>query len=157
MGRVFRRGELKQAIVHVLAVIGDAHGYAIMGELEKRVGGGWKPSPGAIYPALVALVETGHLETCDRDGTQVYALTESGRRLADDSEWARRWSSLSVRAEESEHRVAVGSLLDRFAAGSKVRRRLAGPEQQKTIESVLAKVHGEIEELLEGGDGDGDG
>ena len=61
MSRVFRRGELKQAIIVVLADLGDAHGYAIMSELESRVGGGWKPSPGAIYPALLALVETGYL------------------------------------------------------------------------------------------------
>jgi len=44
----FKRGELKQAIVAVLAALGEAHGYAIMGELKERVGGRWRPSPGAI-------------------------------------------------------------------------------------------------------------
>jgi DNA-binding PadR family transcriptional regulator len=68
MGRVFQRGELKQAVLVVLADLGEAHGYAIMGELESRVGGGWKPSPGAIYPAILALVETGHLRVFDQDG-----------------------------------------------------------------------------------------
>lgn len=155
MGRVFRRGELKQAIVHVLAAVGEAHGYAIMGELEDRVGGGWKPSPGAIYPALLALAETGHVQTADRDGVQVYTLTASGRRLAEGSDWARRWSSLAARAEESEERVSVGSLLDRFAADSSVRRRIAGPPQQETIGSILARAQMEIEESLEEGEKDG--
>ncbi|HEX6285936.1 MAG TPA: PadR family transcriptional regulator [Acidimicrobiia bacterium] len=152
MSRIFRRGELKQAIVHVLASVGEAHGYAIMGELEARIGGGWKPSPGAIYPALLGLVEAGHLEISERDGVQVYALTDSGRHLAESSEWARRWSSLNARAEESENRLAVGSLLDRFAASSAVRRRLAGPSQQARIESILARTQMEIEESLEEGE-----
>ena len=51
-----------------------------MAELKERVGGGWKPSPGAIYPALIALVETGHVQTVDRDGTRIYSLTKADYR-----------------------------------------------------------------------------
>jgi len=151
MGRVFRRGELKQAIAVVLAEVGEAHGYAIMGELKERVGGGWKPSPGAIYPALLALVETGHVRTVDRDGVQVYALTDLGRKATEGTGWGRQWSSLITRADETEQRAAVGSLLDRFAAESPTRRRLAGAAQQEIIASILERAHEEIEQLLEDG------
>ena len=82
MGRVFKRGELKQVILVVLDSIGAGHGYAIMGELKDRVGGGWKPSPGAIYPALLALVEQGLVATADRDGSRVYSLTAAGETEA---------------------------------------------------------------------------
>ncbi|HET8742068.1 MAG TPA: PadR family transcriptional regulator, partial [Gaiella sp.] len=82
MSRIFRRGELKEAIVVVLATLGEAHGYAIMGALKERVGGTWKPSPGAIYPALVALVESGYVESFDEEGTRTYALTQAGREAA---------------------------------------------------------------------------
>jgi DNA-binding PadR family transcriptional regulator len=95
MGRIFRRGELKEAIVVVLTALGEAHGYAIMNELKERIGGGWKPSPGAIYPALLALVETGHVRTAERDGTRVYSLTDAGRRAAKAVSWAGRWRSPS--------------------------------------------------------------
>ena len=61
MSRIFHRGELKEAVLLVLDSLGEAHGYAIMAELKDRVGSGWKPSPGAIYPALLALVGTGHV------------------------------------------------------------------------------------------------
>jgi DNA-binding PadR family transcriptional regulator len=155
MSRIFRRGELKEAIVVVLASLGEAHGYAIMAELKERVGGGWKPSPGAIYPALIALVETGHIETADRDGTRVYSLTALGRRAAESHGSASRWASLSARAERGDERVAVGSLLDRFAADSGLRRRLAGPEQRQRIETILAHASGEIERTLEEGEDDG--
>ena len=52
---------MKEAIVVVLAALGEAHGYAIMSELKDRIGGRWKPSPGGIYPARLALAETGHV------------------------------------------------------------------------------------------------
>jgi DNA-binding PadR family transcriptional regulator len=155
MSRVFRRGELKEAIVIVLAALGEAHGYAIMGALKERVGGGWKPSPGAIYPALLALEETGHVETVDRDGTRTYALTDLGREAAHALGSEGRWSALTARAEQGETRVAVGSLLDRFASGSPLRRRLASVDQRKEIDEILGRVGTELEELLTRGENDG--
>jgi DNA-binding PadR family transcriptional regulator len=155
MSRIFRRGELKEAIVLVLASLGEAHGYAIMAELKERVGGGWRPSPGAIYPALIALVETGHVQTADRDGTRVYSLTESGRLAAEAQSTASRWASLSARAKRGDERVAIGSLLDRFAAESGLRRRLAGSGQRPQIEAILARAGDEIEQTLEEGENDG--
>jgi DNA-binding PadR family transcriptional regulator len=155
MGRVFRRGELKEAIVVVLASLGEAHGYAILSELKERVGGGWKPSPGAIYPALLALVETGHVETSEREGSRVYTLTEAGRQAAASLSSARRWTLLTERAEAGETRISVGSLLDRFAAESDLRRRLAGESQQRTIEQILARTSDEIEQTITEGEGNG--
>ena len=155
MGRIFRRGELKEAIVAVLDTLDEAHGYAIMGELKERVGGGWKPSPGAIYPALLALVETGHVETLEREGTRMYALTEAGRRAARSTRSESRWASLPARAETGTSRIAVGSLLDRFAAESSVRRRLAEDDQQTEIRAILERAHHEIEQVLTKGDDDG--
>ncbi len=157
MGRIFRRGELKEAIVVVLATLGEAHGYAIMTELRDRVGGGWRPSPGAIYPALLGLVESGHLRTADRDGTRVYSLTAAGRRAAESASAESRWASLTARAERGEQRVAVGSLLDRFAGGSALRRRLARPAQQQRIASILERASVEIERSLEQEEGESDG
>lgn len=139
----------------VLAKIGEAHGYAIMGELEARVDGGWKASPGAIYPALMALVESGHVSFENRDDLRIYALTDVGCKAAASSSWGNRWSALTAKAERADDRVAVGSLLDEFASTSPLRRRLAGSEQQREIESILEKAHAEIEETLEEGNEDG--
>lgn len=155
MGRIFRRGELKEAIVAVLATLGEAHGYAIMGELKERVGGGWKPSPGAIYPALLGLVESGHVESFERDGTRTYVLTETGREAARSAKSESRWSSLTARAEGGESRVAVGSVLDGFASSSPLRRRLVEPRRQQAIEGILARASAEIEEALRKGEHDG--
>jgi len=141
--------------VIILASLGEAHGYAIMTELKERIGGGWKPSPGAIYPALLALVEMGYVQTAEKEGTRVYSLTEAGRRAAEKSSSESRWASLSARSERDEGRITVGSLLDRYVAESKLRRRVAGPEQEKQIEEILVRASGEIEQVLKKGENDG--
>jgi DNA-binding PadR family transcriptional regulator len=155
MSRIFRRGELKEAVLLVLDSLGEAHGYAIMAELKDRVGGGWKPSPGAIYPALLALVETGHVRSKHHDGTRLYSLTKEGRRVAASERSSSKWTSLTARAEEGEERVSVGSLLDTFAEESMLRRRLARTEQRGRIEAILARASAEIESTLEEGENDG--
>lgn len=139
----------------VLASLGEVHGYGILNELKERVGGGWKPSPGAIYPALVALVESGHVATAERDGSRLYSLTERGRKAAESAGSSSRWSTLSDRAETRDPRISVGVLLDRFADESVLRRRLAGTEQRLVIESILERATVEIEQALTEGDGDG--
>jgi DNA-binding PadR family transcriptional regulator len=155
MSRIFRRGELKEAVLLVLDSLGEAHGYAIMAELKDRVGGGWKPSPGAIYPALLALVGTGHVRAKEHDGTRVYSLTKEGQRVAATQRSSTRWASLTARAEEGEDRISIGSLLDRFAEDSPLRRRLAHTEQREQIESILARASAEIEGTLQEGEDDG--
>ncbi|MDP9495956.1 MAG: PadR family transcriptional regulator [Actinomycetota bacterium] len=155
MSRVFRRGELKEAIVAILAAVGEAHGYGIMGELKDRVGGGWKPSPGAIYPALVALVESGHVETDDRDGTRIYRLTPDGRMAAARASTDGRWASLTARAEDGDDQFAIGPLLDNFSAMSPHRRRLAGTAQLQLIEEILTRTSDEIERTLREGEENG--
>jgi DNA-binding PadR family transcriptional regulator len=139
----------------VLLSTGEAHGYAILTELKERIGGGWKPSPGAIYPALLALVEMGYVQTVDRDGTRIYQLTEAGRRAAESGTSTSRWASLSARSESDEGRITIGLLLDRFAAESALRRRLAGPEQRQRVEEILVRASGEIEQALKKGETDG--
>jgi DNA-binding PadR family transcriptional regulator len=126
-----------------------------MAELKDRIGGGWKPSPGAIYPALLALVETGHVKTTHRDGTRMYLLSKEGRRAAEVLRSNTRWASLTARAEEGEERISIGSLLDRFAEDSPLRRRLARTDQRERIEEILARAGAEIEGTLEEGVDDG--
>jgi DNA-binding PadR family transcriptional regulator len=139
----------------VLLSLGEAHGYAILTELKERIGGGWKPSPGAIYPALLALVEMGYVRTTDRNGTRIYSLTEAGRRAAESGTSSSRWASLSERSESNEERITIGLLLDRFAAQSTLRRRLAGLGQREEIETILSRASEEIEEVLRKGEADG--
>lgn len=153
MARVFKRGELKQAIVAVLAALGEAHGYAIMGELKERVGGRWKPSPGAIYPALLSLEELGLVSSVDEDGTKIYALTEEGRRVSGAATGA--WAALAERAADASPRASIGALIDDFASSFSERRKLVDGKQQAAVERVLSRAGKEIMQTLEKGEKSG--
>jgi len=58
-------------------------GMEIMGELERRTNGLWKPSPGSIYPLLAWLKGKGHVKvtTSNGSGMKRYELTDSGRAV----------------------------------------------------------------------------
>jgi DNA-binding PadR family transcriptional regulator len=155
VARVFKRGELKQAVIAVLATLGDAHGYAIMAELKERVGGRWQPSPGAIYPALLSLEELGLLSSHDEDGIRVYSLTDEGRRVATSEGAIGAWAALAKRAQDASPRASVGSVLDAFASSHPERRRLVDGKQAKAVERVLARASKEITQTLKKGERDG--
>jgi len=101
MGRIFGKGELPRILLAVIDSIGGGNGYAIMQVLQQRVGGGWKASPGAIYPALLSLESAGLVRTEEQDGIRVYRLTDAGRTAAARELTGEAWESLSARAEAS--------------------------------------------------------
>ena len=149
MARIFNRGELKIALLSVLDSIEEGHGYAIMQELQRRVGKQWQPSPGAIYPALVALEESGTVESTEREGLRVYRLSEQGARLLaahDDP----RWHDISRRADARRPRLTLGTLLDRFQLGLP-RRASLSREQADTIDAVLTRTRRDIVAAIEQG------
>jgi DNA-binding PadR family transcriptional regulator len=150
MARVFNRGELKLALLSVIASLGEGHGYAIMQELQQRVGSHWRPSPGAIYPALVALEEGGAVESEERDGLRVYRLTAEGEARLGAGESAPAWRDISRRAGTRLPRVTLGRLLDRFELGLPRRAGLT-PEQAESIDAALTRTRNDITSILEQG------
>ena len=55
------RGDVRAAILALLQE-GPRNGYQIMSEIEERSDGAWRPSPGAVYPALSQLADEGLIE-----------------------------------------------------------------------------------------------
>ena len=77
-----RRGDIK---FHLLEILKDAprHGYEIINELEAK-SGGYRPSPGSVYPTLQMLEEGGYLTSEQIDGKKVYTITEEGLKLLEE-------------------------------------------------------------------------
>lgn len=44
-----------------------------------RTSGVWRPSPGAVYPALAQLEDEGLIQAVDAEGRKAFALTEAGK------------------------------------------------------------------------------
>jgi DNA-binding PadR family transcriptional regulator len=77
-----RRGEVRGLLLAAL-LEGPAHGYELMGWLEERSGGRWRPSPGSVYPLLQLFEDEGLAEGREQGGRKIFALTEAGRAQAD--------------------------------------------------------------------------
>ncbi len=150
MARVFNRGELKLALLSVIASLGGGHGYAIMQELQRRVGSQWRPSPGAIYPALVALEEAGLIASEEHEGLRVYRLTPAGTAGLDGQDVGPSWRDISRRAHARRPRVTLGRLLDRFELGLPRRADLS-PEQAESIDAALTRTRSDIAAILDEG------
>ena len=73
----FERGDLKFAILRLISEK-PMHGYEVMQSLEEESGGGYKPSPGSVYPTLQMLEDEGLVRSTEEDGKKVYEITEAG-------------------------------------------------------------------------------
>ncbi len=79
-GRMFDHGELRLV---VLALIAEQprHGYELIKAIEERLGGGYSPSPGVIYPTLTMLEELGQATVAEAGGKKQYTITDEGRAV----------------------------------------------------------------------------
>ncbi|MHB1009925.1 MAG: PadR family transcriptional regulator [Propionibacteriaceae bacterium] len=86
-----RRGDVRTAILQLLAEE-PRNGYQIISALAERSGGAWRPSPGAVYPALNQLEDEGLIETFDNAGSRAFRLTGAGREAPEvHSDTAKVW------------------------------------------------------------------
>jgi DNA-binding PadR family transcriptional regulator len=70
----------------ILALLAEEqrNGYQLIQEIEERSDGEWRPSPGAVYPALQQLTDEGLIEAEERDGRRTFRLSETGRAYVDE-------------------------------------------------------------------------
>ena len=94
-----KRGDVRAAILSLLAER-PLNGYQIMQELEQRSRGSWRPSPGAVYPALQLLEDEGLVRAESTSGGRTYSLTEQGRAYvkAHPDEFAAPWEAANQTA-----------------------------------------------------------
>ncbi|MCG5213961.1 PadR family transcriptional regulator [Streptosporangium sp. KLBMP 9127] len=101
-GRKAKRGDVRAAILALLAEE-PRNGYQIIQEIAERSEGGWKPSPGAVYPALQQLTDEGLVRPEESEGRKTFRLTEAGLAyVADHSEEVRApWEEMRPDVDDS--------------------------------------------------------
>ncbi len=134
----------------VLDAISDRprHGYEVISAIEERSKGGYRPSPGVIYPTLQMLDELQHARAVELEGRRVYEITDAGR------------------ADLEAHREEVSDFYDRLLEGSweshmenfgEVMRRLGhlfrtfkrGARRGRLSPSTLSKVREIVDEAIQ--------
>lgn len=121
-GRFFEQGQLRLVL---LALIAEAprHGYEIIKAIEERLGGGYSPSPGVIYPTLTLMNELGYTTVSDTDGgRKLYTITDEGRAHL---------------AENQGMVDAILARMDRASAKSGER----SPQVVRAIENMKTALH----------------
>jgi DNA-binding PadR family transcriptional regulator len=125
------------------------HGYEIITELEARSEGRWRPSPGAVYPALEKMEEHGAVSSTEADGKREYELTDQGRELlaeiqnAEDDDAPAPWNQTGT-AGRGEMRGLMSEL------GGQVRQiaRFGTTEQRDAATAVLGDTKRKLYEIL---------
>ena len=143
------RGDVRAAILALLRE-GPRNGYQIMSEIEERSGGAWRPSPGAVYPALQLLADEGLIAGEESGGRRTFSLTEAGRRhIEDDPEAARpAWEAMAQ--DEPGEMPGLFAQAARLG-GSIVQLAHAGtPEQIRAAERLLEQTRRQMYQILAG-------
>jgi DNA-binding PadR family transcriptional regulator len=141
------RGDVRAAILAVLRE-GPRNGYQIMSEIDELSGGAWRPSPGAVYPALSQLADEGLITGAESGGRRTFSLTDAGRAyVAQNPEMARgSWESMAQQeAWQLPGLFAVAARL----GGSIVQVAHAGtPEQIHAAERLLEQTRRRLYQIL---------
>lgn len=76
--RPFDYGALRLIVLGMMAEA-PRHGYELIKAIEERMGGGYSPSPGVIYPTLSWLEDMGYAVPEAQGGRRSYRITPEGR------------------------------------------------------------------------------
>ncbi|MGA2520680.1 MAG: PadR family transcriptional regulator [Acidimicrobiales bacterium] len=141
-----RRGDIRTALLSALTD-GPAHGYEIIGRLEEKSGGTWRPSPGSVYPTLQLFEDEGLVRSEQRDGKRVYELTDAGRTEA--TERAERggpapWESGD---DANEFQALIRAAAQIFAAAKQIARQ-GDPAQMERATAAIRATAKDLYKLL---------
>jgi DNA-binding PadR family transcriptional regulator len=150
--RMFDAGEIRLVILRLLSTE-PSYGYQLIKTMEARLGGGYTPSAGVVYPTLTMLEEEGLIAPTETSGKKVYSVTEEGLKYLEENK--ERVGQLFERLEETGRGFRRGrspelmkAFMDlRGAVASKVWRRNASPEQIKKIAEAIHAAAKAIDEL----------
>jgi DNA-binding PadR family transcriptional regulator len=140
------RGEIRAAILLLLAEQ-PMHGYQIIGELAERTDGRWRPSAGAVYPALSLLADEGLVALSEDGGRKLATLTDEGTAYVEQhkDELGTPWEQVGHgHGRELRHEVrALADAVEQVA-------RTGTSEQVAAVTKLLEKTRREVYLTLAG-------
>ncbi|HTR12650.1 MAG TPA: PadR family transcriptional regulator [Roseiarcus sp.] len=149
-GRMFDGGELRFVILALVAEK-PRHGYEIIKELGDRVGGGYSPSPGVVYPTLTMLEEMGYARAeQDTAGRKLYSATPEGEKILGENKAQVDAIFARFEGEEDANSPGIGSVfraMMNLRASTRLRLRGARPEQVQAIVDALDAAAKTIEKI----------
>ena len=152
-GRKAKRGDVRAAILALLSEE-PRNGYQIIQEIAERSQGGWKPSPGAVYPALQQLTDEGLVRAEENDGRRTFHLTDAGRAyVAEHPDEVRApWEEMTPQVDESAWEIMD---LGRQTAAALFQVLQTGSDAQiRQARQTLVETRRKLYQILADGDPD---
>lgn len=140
--RVFDHGDLRFILLGMIATK-PAHGYDLIKALEDRMGGGYSPSPGVIYPTLTMLEEQGYAAGAAEDGKKLYRATPEGEAFLRANAATAEAIETRIGAIARERNVVPDPRIVRAIENLKtaLRLRLAGgPIDEERVRAIAAAI-----------------
>ena len=141
------RGDVRAAILALLRE-GPRNGYQIMSDIEERSNGAWRPSPGAVYPALSALADEGLITDEKSDGKRVFRLTDAGREYIEQNPDMARGAWESSEQQEAWQVPGLFAEAARLGAGIVQLAHAGDPAQVRAAERLLERTRRELYRIL---------
>jgi DNA-binding PadR family transcriptional regulator len=139
------RGDVRTAILKLLAEE-PMHGYQLMQAVADRTSGGWRLSPGAVYPTIAQLEDEGLVQVSTEGGRKLVTLTEAGRAHVESLGDVDPFAAFGGNGDRVDLRGAIGELMG--AAGQLAR--VGDPEQLAAAATVLAEARRSLYLILAG-------
>jgi DNA-binding PadR family transcriptional regulator len=141
------RGDVRAAILALLRE-GPRTGYQVMSDIEERSAGAWRPSPGAVYPALAQLADEGLIVGTESGGRRTYSLTDAGRDYVEQNPDMARGAWESRTQQEAWELPGLFAEAARVGGGIVQIAHAGTPEQVRAAERLLEQTRRRLYQIL---------
>jgi DNA-binding PadR family transcriptional regulator len=147
-GMRVRKGDVRAAILDLLAEGGQWNGYQLIQEIAGRTSGVWRPSAGSVYPALQQLEDDGLIAPEGEGRRRMYTLTDAGRVYAEEhaEELSASWDAAAGMTDEDA--FEFHDLIRQVMMAVMEVRRAGSPEQVAQARDVLAQARRSLYRIL---------
>ena len=136
-----RRGDIKFLLLKALKD-GPKHGNEIIQGFESQFGG-YRPSPGSVYPTLQMLEEGGFVTSQEIDGKKVYTITEAGLKLLEE-----RGERHVEEHPDARQNLELLKSMGKLAASVMEAARNSDEETRKKVGDILDQARREVYAIL---------
>jgi DNA-binding PadR family transcriptional regulator len=143
-----RKGDVRAAILDLLAEGGQWNGYQLIQEIAGRTSGVWRPSAGSVYPALQQLEDEELIAPEGEGRRRMYALTDKGREYAEQHADELNGSWDAVAGMTDDDAVELGNMIRQVMMAVMEVRRAGSPDQLAQARAVLAQARRAMYRIL---------
>ncbi|WP_148090467.1 PadR family transcriptional regulator, partial [Cellulomonas algicola] len=143
------RGDIRAAILLLLAEQ-PMHGYQLIQEIGTRSEGRWRPSPGAVYPALAMLEDEGLVTLSAQGGRRMASLTEAGAAYVEEQRDALGAPWLDAQERPVHPGRALRPALEALSGAAVQVARTGTPEQATAALAIVERARRDLYLVLAG-------